>query len=941
MSLRVPSGVTIQLTSTINNIDGSPRIDVTTSSFWDTSNVGAASVSQQGLITTHNTATVNLDNIVHVTITAASGNFISAFLIEVSMSSTPPVIQSYAVWGLSGYGDPGLVTTVNGGATFFAVTASDGAQDWLAGTAVPGTTGTAIVVGVSGNSDGPAVMRTTDKGYTWETTFPRVVQGYPDQGDMRAVAANSTSVVAVGYFPSGSSFPPDSWPAVWRSTDQGSTWTKTLITSSLLFPLGPDQYNTALTNIVWLESISRYVAAGYIIDQAWTAISDDDGITWSVKLQPDQDHTAAGYYTWGGMATDGIHVILIPQRHDHAFVTTDGVTWASHSLQLQYGGYIGQNGMAYGNGIWMVTDDANAVIVSNDIGQTWNEYTIGDGLNFYPGVAFDNQHNLFIAIAYGDPMNWAVSANGQTWTQSSGVQSNQGFFNTQGAFSAPFTATITPPPPVQPRFFGYNISAVPSASVGAYVAGYLFSYAEGGGISGTAPNDVFSNISSNSVTLLTASSTDLTNATSSVGWANVITTDDYYKTTWAKTTDSLPDVTYHFQDFNIAVTTPPLINKGVSSVGSAWTVSGTNFTQYFGGVEASSLIVANISEWPSYTNVGLYNVTYVSDDKLTFTGPTTLTPGNKYVMSVFRTDPNANADPVWWAGWVIGNPLSMDIVFDGPPFTVGSATISMLTIAAPTNYRDNPSDANLEPYPFHSGANSSAVGSPAGGNPPTGWFPFTLNNTNHRYSIPYFNNPFDACGKYVLDQTSSAGNWFVDGNGSSGTAHYGASTYPRVLSKADANGGWRHFTPDTTYSSTPGLGNYSGLVTNTNSWTRISTYNYTLQSLIVDHTGTKYGKACAGGTPESNAGQPRIAHFIGHDMPDAPYTAWDRDFTTVTSVKIYNSSNAYVADLAFKQKGTSGLITWLDPAIHAGTDMHVVFTNASSSWKSQNFDIQA
>jgi len=719
MSLRVPSGVTIQLTSTINNIDGSPRIDVTTSSFWDTSNVGAASVSQQGLITTHNTATVNLDNIVHVTITAASGNFISAFLIEVSMSSTPPVIQSYAVWGLSGYGDPGLVTTVNGGATFFAVTASDGAQDWLAGTAVPGTTGTAIVVGVSGNSDGPAVMRTTDKGYTWETTFPRVVQGYPDQGDMRAVAANSTSVVAVGYFPSGSSFPPDSWPAVWRSTDQGSTWTKTLITSSLLFPLGPDQYNTALTNIVWLESISRYVAAGYIIDQAWTAISDDDGITWSVKLQPDQDHTAAGYYTWGGMATDGIHVILIPQRHDHAFVTTDGVTWASHSLQLQYGGYIGQNGMAYGNGIWMVTDDANAVIVSNDIGQTWNEYTIGDGLNFYPGVAFDNQHNLFIAIAYGDPMNWAVSANGQTWTQSSGVQSNQGFFNTQGAFSAPFTATITPPPPV------------------------------------------------------------------------------------------------------------------------------------------------------------------------------------------------------------------------------GSATISMLTIAAPTNYRDNPSDANLEPYPFHSGANSSAVGSPAGGNPPTGWFPFTLNNTNHRYSIPYFNNPFDACGKYVLDQTSSAGNWFVDGNGSSGTAHYGASTYPRVLSKADANGGWRHFTPDTTYSSTPGLGNYSGLVTNTNSWTRISTYNYTLQSLIVDHTGTKYGKACAGGTPESNAGQPRIAHFIGHDMPDAPYTAWDRDFTTVTSVKIYNSSNAYVADLAFKQKGTSGLITWLDPAIHAGTDMHVVFTNASSSWKSQNFDIQA
>lgn len=481
--------------------------------------------------------------------------------------------------------------------------------------------------------------------------------------------------------------------------------------------------------------------------------------------------------------------------------------------------------------------------------------------------------------------------------------------------------------PTPPQFYGYDISAVPPDSVGPYAAGYRFSYVIGGGVLGTAPNDVVLEVSSSGLPLPLTSSTDLTNATSPDGWADIVLADDYYGTVWAKSTNPLPDVTYKFQDFSIAVTTPPLINS-VSHVGSAWTVSGINFTQYFGGTEASSFIVAGIYDYPSYLNGRLADATYVSDDTITFTGVTNLVGGNQYVLGVFRTDDNADNDPAWWTGWDIGNPINMGIVFEEAPTL---EAIDLLTMAAPTSYRDNPILGNLEPFPFRSGTG----GDTAAGMPPTGWKAFGLNNTSHRYSISYFETPFDACGAtypYVLDQTSSIGNWIADGNGVSGTAHYGASTYP-TISGTDG-GGWRQIIPDLDFIiGAPGLGNFGGAMESVSSWTRIPGYNYTFQSTVMTSDGVKHGKACSGGNP-NNTGKPRIGHFIGRGT-------FNKDFTTVTAVKQYNSSGVYMADIPFKSKGTKGIIVWLDPAVSAGDDVYMVFESPSAKFKSPKFDVQA
>jgi hypothetical protein len=215
-----------------------------------------------------------------------------------------------------------------------------------------------------------------------------------------------------------------------------------------------------------------------------------------------------------------------------------------------------------------------------------------------------------------------------------------------------------------PQFYGWSSWAEPSASVGAYAAGYRFSYSPDGWLA-DPPNDVIIGVSSSGVPVPITSSLDLSNATSPEGWADIVIEDTYDGgQVWVKSTESLPDLTYQFQDFSVPVTTPPIINKSVSNVGTAWTVSGTNFTQYFGGAEASSFIVAGIYDYPSFENPNTYNATYVSDDVITFTGPDNLLPGNQYALSIFRTDDNADNDPVWWTGWDIGGPISMDVVID-------------------------------------------------------------------------------------------------------------------------------------------------------------------------------------------------------------------------------------------------------------------------------------
>lgn len=51
MSLILPTGASVQLTATISSLNGAPTIDVTTSSFWASSDETVATVTQEGLVT--------------------------------------------------------------------------------------------------------------------------------------------------------------------------------------------------------------------------------------------------------------------------------------------------------------------------------------------------------------------------------------------------------------------------------------------------------------------------------------------------------------------------------------------------------------------------------------------------------------------------------------------------------------------------------------------------------------------------------------------------------------------------------------------------------------------------------------------------------------------------------------------------------------------------
>lgn len=142
-------------------------------------------------------------------------------------------------------------------------------------------------------------------------------------------------------------------------------------------------------------------------------ISTDDGETWS-NINPGLVET--GYIGVVGFGNNKF--ILYPGNSTTGAYTTDnGQTW--HTMTIVNAGYE-LYGIAYGNGIWLVTSSSN-IICSTDEGATWSDVTPSGESNFR-GVAFGNGKFIVCSLTSGKAY---ITVDGTSFTTITLPYSNQ------------------------------------------------------------------------------------------------------------------------------------------------------------------------------------------------------------------------------------------------------------------------------------------------------------------------------------------------------------------------------------------------------------------------------------------------------------------------------------------------------------------------------------
>jgi hypothetical protein len=179
------------------------------------------------------------------------------------------------------------------------------------------------------------------------------------------------------------------------SSPDGITWTTRLSANNL--------YSLAYGN-------ATFVAVGF----SGKIYTSPDGITWTLRTSPFGTGYlrcltyANGMFVAGG--SDGSSNMLLAK-------STDGITWTATSYATTLGTYV--QSVAFGNGLWLVTDGAPSVQTSPDL-VTWTPRTTGIG---------SNQQT---APVYGAGMWVIVNQNGYTATSPDGVTWTAHFTNLFG-----------------------------------------------------------------------------------------------------------------------------------------------------------------------------------------------------------------------------------------------------------------------------------------------------------------------------------------------------------------------------------------------------------------------------------------------------------------------------------------------------------------------------
>jgi hypothetical protein len=246
-------------------------------------------------------------------------------------------------------------------------------------------------------SQNGAILRSTDRGATWQRTMlPFKLGGnMPGRGsgERLAIDPNRNSVIYLGA-PSGN--------GLWRTTDSGVTWSK--VTSFpnpgnyVQDPTDPFGYLTDNQGIYWITFDKRTGTAGNTTQTIYVSVADagtsvyrstDGGATWSaVPGQP------AGF---------------LP--HKGVLDTSGGFLYVAYSDKG--GPYDGGHGDVWklntATGVW--------ALVSPIPSSNTNDNFFG-----YSGLSIDRQHpNTIMVTGYSswwpDTMIWRSTNGGQTWSR--------------------------------------------------------------------------------------------------------------------------------------------------------------------------------------------------------------------------------------------------------------------------------------------------------------------------------------------------------------------------------------------------------------------------------------------------------------------------------------------------------------------------------------------
>ena len=247
-------------------------------------------------------------------------------------------------------------------------------------------------------SQNGAILRSTDRGTTWSRTFlPFKLGGnMPGRGtgERLAIDPNDNRILYLAA-PSGN--------GLWKSTDYGVTWSK--VTS---FPTGGD----------------------YIADPAdpYDYLNDIQGLYWVVF---DEDTGTLG------TATQAIYVGVASKTGPIIYRSTDaGSTWSA--IPGQPVGYVPHRGVLdpVNNFLYITTSDDGGPYAGGK-GEVWKFNTVsgawtdispvplsaGDGLYFgYGGLSVDRQNpNIVMCTGYSswwpDAKIWRSTNGGATWSE--------------------------------------------------------------------------------------------------------------------------------------------------------------------------------------------------------------------------------------------------------------------------------------------------------------------------------------------------------------------------------------------------------------------------------------------------------------------------------------------------------------------------------------------
>lgn len=263
------------------------------------------------------------------------------------------------------------------------------------------------------------MVRTVNGGSAWSNAG---AGGYPSGAGVYAVHGISANQALAGTGPSTGA------AAVYRTTNGGSNWTPTAVSSI-----------TGFVNWIHMFDAQNGILQGDPLNNSWgIATTSDGGVTWNKIAQaPNSTGSEAGWNN--SYAAVGDH-LWFGTNSSKIYRSTDrGQTWSSHATPSQHSvdmAFADQN-----RGMIRFTTQtnqggSNALAVTEDGGLTWTlrntiSVTTGGGIEVEP----DGKRFWFMQ---GNDA-WVTTDLGQTWT----VQATPGGFGLIGCTTSSVNAGTT------------------------------------------------------------------------------------------------------------------------------------------------------------------------------------------------------------------------------------------------------------------------------------------------------------------------------------------------------------------------------------------------------------------------------------------------------------------------------------------------------------------